>query len=158
MDDLIAMNRRIAEHWLGNLDAQQEAYLSYVPVCVGQLTHGAAELTELVSRCKNEQRAVQRIAKLNRRYLNFARLAAKDAIAGRPEMLIKLGITLEQAEVLGRLTDQEVAGLAFAWKGPIVQFPSQTFRRGSVLRGRAAKHHATAFVATRTRAKSAGQS
>jgi hypothetical protein len=156
MEDLIKLNRRIAQHWLGSLDSQQEAYLSYVPVCLGQLTYGAAELNQVVTRFKTEQRDLLRIAKLNRRYLNFARLAAKDAVAGKPEILIKLGITLEQAEVLGKLTDEEVAGLAFSSKGPIVYFASQAFRRGSALRVRAAKHHATAFVATRARAKAKG--
>ncbi len=153
MDDLIQLNRRIAQHWLGSLDPNQEAYLSYVSVCLGQLTHSAAELNEVLACFKQEQDDLLRVAKLNRRYLNFARLAAKDAIAGKPEMLLKLGITLEQAEVLAKLTDGELARLAFSWKGPIVRFASQAFSRGAALRVRAAKHHATAFVATRTQTK-----
>lgn len=154
MNDLIQMNRRIAEHWLGSLGPDQEAYLGYVPVCVGQLPHSATELNDVLAGFKQEQRDHLRTAKLNRRYLTFARLAAKDAVAGKPEMLIKLGITLEQAEVLGKLTDQEVDGLAFAWKGPIVRFASQAFRRGAGLRVRAAKHHAAAFLATHAQATS----
>lgn len=154
MNDLIQMNRRIAEHWLGSLDHDHEAYLNYVPVCVGQLPHSATELNDVLAGFKQEQRDHLRTAKLNRRYLTFARLAAKDAVAGKPEMLIKLGITLEQAEVLVKLTDQEVDGLAFAWKGPIVRFANQAFRRGAGLRVRAAKHHAAAFLATHTQATS----
>lgn len=150
MDDLVQLNRKIAEYWLGSLDAHQSTYLSYVPVCVGQLPHGADELSAVLTGLKRELRDQLRTVKLNRRYLAFARLVAKDALAGRPEMLVRLGITLEQARVLGSLTDQQVDELAFAWKGPIVFFASQAFRRGAGLRVRAAKHHATAFLSTHT--------
>lgn len=157
MDDLVQINRRIAEYWLGSLDSHQSAYLSYVPVCVGHLPHSAAELNAVLAGFKRELRDQLRTAKLNRRYLTFARLVAKDALAGRPEMLVRLGITLEQAQVLAKLTDQEVDELAFAWEGPIVRFASQAFRRGAGLRVRAAKHHATAFLSTHSQSSQSGR-
>ncbi len=63
-------------------------------------------------------------------------------------MLVKLGITLAQAEVLGNLTNKAVNRLAFGWNGPIICFTSDTFIRGTALHVHAAKQHATAFVAT----------
>ncbi len=89
------------------------------------------------------------VAKLNRQYLRFARLAAKDVAAGKFDMLIRLGITLEQVEVLANLTNLALTRLAFGWNGPIIQFATQAFQRGVVLHARAARHHATAFVAIR---------
>jgi hypothetical protein len=154
MDDLKALNRRIAEYWLGRLDANQEDYLSYLSVCLGQFTHSAAKLNKILAVLKQEETDLLRFARLNRRYLNFARVAAKDVPARRPEVLVKLGITLEQAEVLEQLTEREVDRLAFALDGPIVGFAIQAFSRGTALRARAAKHHATAFVATRSHNKS----
>jgi hypothetical protein len=151
MDDLIKLNRRIAVHWLGSLDADQEEYLSYASVCLGQFTHSNVDLAEVLARSKLMHHNSLPIAKLNRQYLRFARLAAKDAAAGKPEMLVKLGITLDQAERLATLTNEEVTRLAFGWDdGPIVRFPKQAFTRGAALHARAAKHHATAFVATRS--------
>jgi len=153
MDDLIQLNRRIAEHWFGSLDPHQEAYVSNLTVCLGQLTLTATEFKEVVRRFTHQQRELLRIAKLNRRYLQFARLMAREAVAGKQELLIKLGVTLEQAEVLCRLTDQELSGVAAGWNKPLVHFSKRIFSRGSGLSVRAAKHHATAFVATLTEAK-----
>ena len=63
--------------------------------------------------------------------------------------MAQLGITLEQAELLRNLSDEEIDRLAFGWGGPIVQFAAQAFRRGVALHAQAGKHHATAFVAAR---------
>jgi hypothetical protein len=149
MDDLVTLNRRIADHWLGSLDADQEEYLSYAPVCLAQFTHGAAELAETATREKLAQHNPLPVAKLNRQYLRFARLAAKDVAAGKPDMIVKLGITLAQAEVLGSLTNKAVNRLAFGWNGPIIHFEADAFIRGAALNVRVAKQHAMAFVATR---------
>lgn len=150
MDDLIKLNRRIAAHWLGRLDADQEEYLSYASVCLGQFTHSNADLAEVLARSKQKHHNSLSVAKLNRQYLRFARLAAKDVAAGKLEMIIRLGVTLDQAEGLANLTNEAVNRLAFGWdNGPIIRFASQAFTRGAALHVRAAKHHATAFVATR---------
>jgi len=148
MDDLIQLNRRIAKHWLGSLDAEHEEYLRYTTVCLGQFSHSAAELIRILACAKQEHLNALPVAKLNRQYLRFARLAAKDVAAGKFEMLIRLGITLEQGEILGNLTNLEVNRLAFGWSGPIIRFASQAIERGVALHLRAARHHATAFVAT----------
>lgn len=153
MDDLEKLNRRIAAHWLGNLDADQEAYLGYASMCVGQLTHSASELVELLRGLKQKQFDALHVAKLNRRYLRFARLAAKDAAAGKLDMLVRLGITLEQAELLRNLTDDDLDRLAFGWERPIIRFASQAFGRGTALHVQAGKHHATAFVAAHSSAR-----
>lgn len=149
MDDLIQLNRRIADHWLGSLDAEQENYLSYASVCLAQFTHSAAELAEAAARAKLIHHNPLPVARLNRQYLRFARLAAKDVAAGKPEMLVKLGITIAQAEVLGNLTNKAVNRLAFGWNGPIIHFAADAFIRGAALHVLAAKQHATAFIATR---------
>jgi len=154
MDDLRQLNRSIAKHWLGRLDAVQEIYLEYVSVCLGQLAHSAADLARVLASSNDNPLPV---ARLNRRYLRFARLAAKEVAAGRPEMLIILGIDLEQAELLRNLTDEEVDRLAFGWNDPIVQFAGQVFKRGAALHERAAMHHATALVATRLARETRGR-
>ena len=149
MDDLVQLNRRIAKHWLGSLNSDQEEYLCYATVCLGQFTHCATELTGVLACAKQEHLNSLSVAKLNRQYLRFARLAAKDVAAGKFDMLIRLGITLEQAEVLGNLTNLALNRLAFGWNGPIMQFATPAFQRGVVLHVRAARLHATAFVAIR---------
>jgi hypothetical protein len=149
LDDLHLLNRHIAEHWLGHLDGRQEQYLAHVSVCLGELVPSAGELAALLASGRANPLPV---ARLNRRYLRFARLAAKEVAAGRPELLVRLGIDLEQAALLRRLSDEEIDCLAFGWQGPIVRFAQDTFTRGATLHERAALHHAAAFVATATAA------
>lgn len=150
MDDLTQLNRRIAEHWLGQLNANQNAYLSYVSVCLGELPYDAGELADVLTRSKQDGNDPLVVAKLNLQYLTFARLAAKDVAAGKFDMLIKLGLTVQHAEMLAKLTDEDISRLAFVWDGPIIRFASQAFTRGAALHLRAAKHHASAYVATRS--------
>ena len=149
MDDFEKLNRRIASHWVGNLDANQEAYLGYASTCVGLLPHSASELTERLQELRQKERDALEVAKLNRRYLRFARLAAKDGVGGNLDMLVRLGITLEQADLLRSLTDDDLDRLAFGWNGPIIRFANQAFDRGTALHTQAGKHHAAAFVAAR---------
>jgi hypothetical protein len=153
MDDLEKLNRTIAAHWLGKLDACQEGYLAYASRCVGLLFHSASELAERLQRLRQNHEDPRRVAKLNRRYLHFARLAARDAGAGKLDMLVRLGITLSQAKVLRGLTDEDVDRLAFGWNGPIMRFSSQGFDRGTALHHQAGKHHATAFLAVHVSGK-----
>ena len=148
MDELFELNRSIAEHWLGKLDREQEDYLSLKPVCVGELPHSAPELAQMLAASKKAHAQALQVLALNRRYLSFARLAGKDAAAGKLEMLIKLGISLEQARLLGNLTNDEVALLALAWQGPIVQFSMRPFVEGAAMPLSVAKHHAAASIAT----------
>ena len=154
MHDLIKLNRRIAAHWLGNLDAEQEVYLRYASACLAQFPHSVAALDEVLAREKQEHHNGLPVAKLNRQYLRFARLAAKDVAAGKLEMLVRLGLTLEQVRLLGSLSNEAVNRLAFGWQGEIIQFASHAFVRGAALDAHAAQHHATAFVATRLPAES----
>lgn len=147
MDELLELNRNIAEHWLGKLDREQESYLSLKSVCVGKLTHNASELARMLATSKKVHAQALRVLALNRRYLSFARLAGKDAAAGKLDMLIRLGIDLDQAQLLGNLTNDEVALLALTWQGPIVQFAMQSFVEGVAMPLSVAKHHAAACIA-----------
>jgi hypothetical protein len=149
MDDLVQVNRNIAQFWLGRLDARQEEYLSHAPVCLGELICSAAELAQVLAASKQARTDRLRILELNRRYLQFARLAAKDVAGGRLEMLIRLGLNLEQSTVLSQLTNDDVALLALLWQGPIVRFDSRSFRQGTALHAGAAQQHARAVLATR---------
>jgi hypothetical protein len=153
MDDLELLNRRIAQHWLGRLDAEQEAYLDYASVCLGHLTHSAAEMNRLLDGLKRENLNSLLVAKLNREYLRFARRAAAEAASGRPDMLVRLGLTLDQAALLRSLTDEEIDRMAFGWGGPIVQFSIQAFRRGVALHHQVGKHHAAGLIAARATRK-----
>jgi hypothetical protein len=149
MDDLEKLNRTIAAHWLGSLDAEQEAYLGFASMCIGQLAYTASELAEQLDDLRRRKVDSRHVAKLNRRYLRFARLAAKDAVVGKLDAIVRLGITLELAEVLCNLSDEDLDRLAYGSEGLIVKFAGQAFDRGTALHGQAGKHHATAFVAAR---------
>lgn len=150
MDDLLELNRRIAEHWLGKLNAGQEAYLGFTEVCIAHLPHSAAELGRMLAEAKKAHDDKLRVLALNRRYLSLARLASKDVAAGKLEMLIKLGITMSQARLLSNLSNEEVALLALVWQGPIMHVRDRSFVKGSAMAPGAARQHAAAFMATIT--------
>jgi len=149
MDDIEQLNHQIARHWLGHLDAEQEAYLDHTSVCLGHLTHSATDMARLLNGLNREDINPLLVARLNRRYLHFARLAATEAAAGRAEMLVSLGITLDQARLLRNLTDEQIDRMAFAWGRPIVQFSVQAFRRGVALHNQVGQHHAAGFFVAR---------
>jgi tRNA U34 5-methylaminomethyl-2-thiouridine-forming methyltransferase MnmC len=149
MDDLTELNRCIAKHWLGHLDAGQEAYLGHTSVCLGQLLYDAADLAESLGRARQSGATALQVPALNRRYLEFARLATREVTASNPQMLVTLGITLEQAQWFGQLSDEDIALLALQFKEPIVRFASQAFCRGAALQAAAARHHAAALLSTR---------
>jgi len=146
IDDLRQLNRLIASHWLGHLDAEEEAYVNFASVCIGQLTHGATELSQLLSRLKQESWSPLTVGELNRRYLTFVRLAARDASVESLDMMVRIGITLRQAAFLRALSDEDLNRLAFGCAGPMMRFAAQTFRRGVRLHALVGQHHATAFV------------
>jgi len=148
IDDLRELNRLIAEHWLGELDRDQKLYIGFASVCVGQFAHSAAEFRQLLTRLKQEAWNRRTVGELNRRYLHFARLAARDGSAEGLDMLLRLGLTLRQAEILRSLPDSDLDRLAFGCAGPMMRFVAQTFRQGVTLRAQVSKHHATAFFAT----------
>jgi len=149
MDDLYRLNRQIALHWLGRLGPSEESYLSQVSICLGQLNHQAADVLQHLNVLKERGANSLRIGKLNRRYLRFARRAAQDAIGDRFDMLIRLGLTQEQAQFLRDMTDEDLERLAFGWGGPIIEFAADTFRRGAKLLAHAGALHASAAVAAR---------
>ena len=148
--DLQQLNRWIASHWLGRLDAHQEAYLAHARICIGRFAHSTAELTLLLDHLKESASAFH-IGELNRRYLAFVRLAAKEATAGRPDLLIPLGITLSQASWLGSLSDDDLDRLAFGIGAPMVRFARGVFQRGVALHARVGAQHAAALVSAQPR-------
>jgi hypothetical protein len=147
IDDLREINRLIARHWLGKLDPDQEDYIGFTPVCVGQCSHGAAELAQVLARLKEDAWSRHSVGELNRRYLTFARLAARDMSAEGLDMLLRLGLTLRQAAFLRALSDSDLDRLAFGSAGPMMRFAAQSFRRGVTLHVQVSQHHATALVA-----------
>jgi hypothetical protein len=149
MDDLEKLNRSIAVYWLGNLGTAADDYVAYVSTCIGLLTHSAMELAERLKSLRQRNDDSLQVARLNHRYLRFARLAAKEVAAGRLDMLVRLGITLEQAKLLRELSDEDIDRLAFGWDGPIIRFVTEAFDRGAMLHIHAGRHHATGIVAAR---------
>lgn len=148
-DDLHATNRRLAEHCLGRLSSEQDDYLRHASVCFAQLPYSPKTLTRFIERLRRTHPHGPKIADLNRQYLRFARLAAKDALSNRPDVLIRLGVSIEQAIFLRDLSDDDIDHLVLGWKRLIVRFPVSAFRRGARLQQRVSRLHAESFVAAR---------
>jgi hypothetical protein len=120
--------------------------------------HSAAELTQLLERLKDATWNLYSVGELNRSYLTFARLAARDTGAGGIDMLVRLGITLKQAAILRNLSDDDLHRLAFGSAGPMVRFAAQAFQRGVRLRAQVGRHHASAMITAQQAAREKGSS
>lgn len=146
-EDLRALNRGIAALWIGKLDRDQHAYLEHVPVCIASPAHTAPDLELLLRRLRGESWGARSVGDLNGRYLEFARLAARDNSDEGVDLLLRLGLSLKLAEYLRELSDAELELLAFGSAGPMMRFPIHSFRRGVKLHRQAGKHHAAALIA-----------
>ena len=146
IDDLQLLNRLIARHWLGRLDADQEAYLKHTRVCIARLAQSTAELTLLLDFLKEANPTALQLGELNRRYLLFVREACMEANTEHPDLLIRLGITLEQAGWLQKLSNDDIDRLAFGCGAPMIRFATRAFQRGVSLHAHVGRQHAAALV------------
>jgi hypothetical protein len=144
--DLRELNRAIAAFWIGKLDRDQEAYIENVPVCIGAPAYSAHDLEQLLRRLRGESWGARSVGDLNSRYLEFARLAARDNSDEGVDLLLRLGLNLKLAEYLRSIPDAELELLAFGSAGPMMRCPTQSFRLGVKLHKQAAKHHAAALI------------
>ena len=87
MDDFTALNRCIAEHWLGPLNADQQAYLEYATACLGQIAYDANDLAITLQSARQARDNALHVMELNRRFLTIARLAAMDALSSSASIL-----------------------------------------------------------------------
>jgi hypothetical protein len=147
--DLQQLNRLIATHSLGTLSEDQTTYLGHTTICVGQLVHSATSLQNILAELRRKTLGGVPVAELNRRYLQFARLASKEAASNHPEALLALGITWEHADFFQGLSDQDIDCLAFGIGTLLVRLLRRELQRGAVLHEKAGSQHANAFVAAR---------
>lgn len=149
ISDLQQLNRTIATHSLGTLTEEQALYLGQARICVGQLVHTVAALRSMLSSLRRTAHGNILRLELNRRYIQFARLASMEAAADRPEALLALGISWEHAGFFRELSDEDIECLAFGLGVPIVRLMKRELQGGSVLHESAGRQHASAFVAAR---------
>lgn len=146
MDDLVELNLRIAQHNMGGLDQAQRDYLQSSSSCLARLTPTAEEMQKFLqssSQSVSHENPLD-VVSLNREYLNFVRLMAKDIIAGHTEKLVMMGLDWGQVELVAGLTNQKISQLAIYWPGLIFTFATTVVAQGARLHPSAAFFHATA--------------
>jgi len=120
-DDLRDLNESIFEY-VGLSGYETE--VSMLQACAGRLVPGAKDLSDIlsdsaaritVSAFQNPQATVA----INSEYLMYARLVSIDICNGNFGGIIELGIDLEQAQILSKLTNRQIRYLAKRWPGEI---------------------------------------
>ncbi len=145
MEDLIELNLRMAQHQMGELEEAQRTYLTYATSCLARLVPTSAEMKSiLVADRMNHENPIA-IVSINREYLNYARLVAKEIVSGQTEKLVILGMDWEQVELIAGMSNQQITRLAYHWKGLIYRFASDVVAQGARLHPAAARIHAAAF-------------
>ena len=150
MRDLVDLNRRIARHALrenvAGTNERVEQYLEYLSVCVARLRPSVADIKKILFGVRPAHENTLADTHINRDYLNFCRLAGKDIEAGRYERLIELGLTVDQAEMIAGLSNEQITRLALCYPGAVAEFDAEPFLRGAGLHSCAGRFHASAYL------------
>jgi len=110
-DDLIELNNRIAAR-IGLSEELVVACADFLSVCLGRLNLGSTELLELANGKAATANALD-VIYINRDYLNYARMIAQAIVgAGQFAGLLVLGIDIDQARVLSRLSNSQITHVA----------------------------------------------
>jgi len=142
MDDLRMLNERILAH-LGVSGPVSEHILQYVTICLGKLKPGATELTGFIP---GANKNTLDVTSLNRTYLDFARLVARDIISGHYDGLLVLGVDMAQARALANLNSQQIINMALRWGG-LIFTPASVCKHAEELHYKSHPHFATAILA-----------
>lgn len=142
-DDLQLVNERILSVHLGTPTAIVQRYLPMLSVCLGQLKATARQLVDFVPSI--HENTLDVVAS-NRTYLEFARLTARDVLAGNYDGLLILGIDLDQARALAKLSIQQIKTMAYRWDGLIFE-PRQVAKRVESMHRSSDPFYATALLA-----------
>ena len=109
--DLVELNKSIATN-AGMAECDAEKYADDLSICIGRLALSTVELLTL-TRGKGGEANPLHIIYQNRDYLMFARMVAMSVIgAGAFEGLIVLGMNIDQARILARLSSAQITHVA----------------------------------------------
>ena len=149
MDDLRDLNRAMGANALGSLTDAQAEFIEYATICLAELIPDAAQLAGFLARPAAPTRNPLPIVHLNRQYLDYARLAAKDFVAGATDKMIVMAFTPEQAALLDRLTNHNITHLALHWPGLVYRFRGELLRTVHALHRASVPYYAAAAIAVR---------
>lgn len=147
-EDLIDLNLNIVRYGVGrNLSTAEREYVQNLPFCLAKLKPTAEVLRSFVSATAETRHPKNSldVISINRDYLNFARLVAKDILAGSTEEMVMVNLTWDQAVLLSGLTNKKITHIAACWEGLVFSFQSTTIARGAELHPFAALYHAAAL-------------
>ena len=146
LDDLKALNQRLLNHFCSGAVSMERA-LSYISVCLAKLSASGTDLAAFTATAAQPQNSID-VASLNKEYLQYARQVARDVNAGAFDGLVVLGIDMQQARALARLSNQQILQLSLYYPGPIFQMASVSNRQMERdLHYKAAPHYATGLIA-----------
>ncbi|MDK9702365.1 MAG: flagellar transcriptional regulator FlhC [Sulfuritalea sp.] len=143
MDDLIELNRMLARLAWGRLSDAEETYLRHLPVCLGRIAPRADELRKFLNADPSGAENPLGIIQGNRAYLEYARLAGKDILAGKHVRLVETGFDWEDVQFLAQVTNLQIRTIAAQWNGAIYRFIGDKLKAGSALAHSVGKMHAT---------------
>lgn len=111
-DDLSAINRAIAKHLLGDLNAQQEHFLRLKNTCLGRFALDQNHLAQLLASESHAAPTDLPVVYLNRDYLRFCKLVATQALGGAPYRLMVVGMSMATARMLAALAEADIKKVA----------------------------------------------
>ncbi len=144
-DDLMELNRAIAMR-AGLTEDIADTYAGFLSICLGRLNLQTADLLELL-RSKGGMANSLDIVYTNRDYLTFARMIAQGVVgAGQFAGLLVLGMNIDQARILARLSAAQITQIAKYADGLVYSCISST-KNIENFQSSSRQHFASALIA-----------
>ena len=146
-DDLMELNRAIATR-AGLSDELSDSYAGFLSVCLGRFNLQSSELLSIASNKVQSLTANSLdVIYANRDYLTFARMVAQGIVnAGQFSGLLVLGINIDQARALARLSGAQITQVAKCSDGLVYSCLSNTTKIHG-FQSSSRQHFATALIA-----------
>ena len=110
-DDLIELNKAIATR-AGITEEVAGSYAGFLSICLGRLALSTSDLL-MLSKGKSGEANPLDVIYANRDYLMFARMVAQSVVcAGQFAGLLILGMNIDQARIMARLSNAQISCLA----------------------------------------------
>lgn len=108
--DLTELNRRIAKR-IGLQEDHLSVFAGFLSICVARLKLSAREIADLCDSTPGTANPTD-VIYINRDYLNYARTVAQGVRAGNFAGLLVLGISLQQANLIAMLSNEQITRIA----------------------------------------------
>lgn len=142
MNTLRELNLAMSSHLIPGRDKAKQDYIANMRSAVAYMQPSADKIESFFTQSAHAHSNQIQVVYANRDFLNGIRLAAKDVFAGRVQNLVIFDLDIRLAQILAKLTNQQINQLAIHWPGNIYVAKAEQIDTGKELHPDVANFHA----------------